>query len=410
MTRAPFEKPMPIPDDLNPSTHRPTWYGTPSGIQIVDFLAGQTHMYPPSYIKLLSSRTTVPYIHQPSEPGADPRLIILASDDDTSRPKSSRGRPVDETYSSFDSKRQFMTTHGITCSVISLANPWLDFVEPSSALSTAQEINDDLERACAENNSSPASKDVKLYAFGCLPLSAPAKDVVSEIQRLKTLRHVKGVIMGTTGLGNGLDDPALDDIYAALASTSTLVFLHPHYGLPDSAFGGPEVVAQFGHVLPLALGFPLETTIAVSRMYLSGVFDRHAKLEFLLAHSGGTLPFLAGRIESCVAHEREFIANGGHRQGPQRSIWDVLQSNIYLDAVIYGQPGLKAAIEAAGSVDRVMFGTDHPFFPPLGDEEDAKWLSVESNKVAIGGCFPQDQDARRKILGGNAVRVLGLDV
>ncbi|OAL21168.1 hypothetical protein AYO20_11424 [Fonsecaea nubica] len=372
-----------------------------------------THMYPPSYIKLLSSRTTVPYIHQPTEtPDADPRLIILASDDDPSRPKSSRGRPVDSTYSSFDQKRAFMRRHGISCSVVSLANPWLDFLDPATALQTAQEINNDLDAACAENNSvASASHDgLKLYAFGCLPLSAPAKDIVSEIHRLKSLRHVKGVIMGTTGLGNGLDDPALDDVYSALASTATLVFLHPHYGLPDSAFGGPDVVAKSGHVLPLALGFPLETTIAVSRMYLSGVFDRHPQLQFLLAHSGGTLPFLAGRIESCVAHEREFIANGGHRQGPQRSIWDVLHTNIYLDAVIYGQPGLKAAIEAAGSVDRVMFGTDHPFFPPLGDDKEAKWLSVESNKGAIDDCLPEDEAAKKKILGGNAIRVLGLDL
>jgi predicted TIM-barrel fold metal-dependent hydrolase len=372
-----------------------------------------THMYPPSYIKLLASRTTVPYIYQPTESDnpdtSDPRLIILASDDDPSRPKALRGRPVDSTYSSFDQKRAFMKRHGISCSVISLANPWLDFLDPDSALKTAQEINNDLESASAENNAAPSSDGPKLYAFGCLPLSAPAEDIVSEIRRLKSLKHVKGVIMGTTGLGKGLDDPDLDEVYSALASTATLVFLHPHYGLPDSAFGGPEVVARSGHVLPLALGFPLETTIAVTRMYLAGVFDRHPQLQFLLAHSGGTIPFLAGRIESCVAHEREFIANGGSKQGPQRSIWDVLHSNIYLDAVIYGQPGLKAAIEAAGSVDRVMFGTDHPFFPPLGDEKDSKWLSVESNKGAIDGCLPQE-DAKRKILGGNAVRVLGLDL
>lgn len=380
---------------------------TSSSFPVVDI---HTHMYPPSYISLLSSRTTVPYIHQPSEANADPRLIILASDDDASRPKDSRGRPVDKTYSSFDEKRAFMRAHGITASVVSLANPWLDFLDPEPAPGIARGINDDLERACAENNDDSAAADVKLYAFACLPLSAPAKDVVAEIHRLKTLRHVKGVIMGTTGLGHGLDEPNLDAIYAALAETSTLVFLHPHYGLPDSAFGGRDVVARSGHVLPLALGFPLETTIAVARMYLAGVFDRHPKLLFLLAHSGGTLPFLAGRIESCVAHEREFIANGGHRQGPQRSIWDVLHTNIYLDAVIYGQPGLKAAIEAAGSVDRVMFGTDHPFFPPLGDEHDNKWLSVESNKDAINGYFPHDEDAKKKILGGNAVRVLGLDL
>jgi len=303
-----------------------------------------------------------------------------------------------------------MRLHGIGCSVISLANPWLDFLDPESARATAVGINDDLERACAENNASPEHVGLKLYAFGSLPLSASAEEIVSEIQRLKTLPHLKGVIMGTTGLGNGLDDPALDAIYSALAMTNTIVFLHPHYGLPAEAFGGPSVIARSGHVLPLALGFPLETTIAMSRMYLSGVFDRHPKLEFLLAHSGGTIPFLAGRIESCVAHEREFIANGGKTQGPQRSIWDVLQTNIYLDAVIYGQPGLKAALEAAGSVDRVMFGTDHPFFPPLGDEEGGKWLSVESNKAVIGSSFPQDEEARKKILGGNAVRVLGLDL
>lgn len=373
-------------------------------------------MYPPSYIKLLSSRDAVPYIYQPTDSegpaNADPRLIILDSDDDPSKPKAHRGRPVDSTYSSFDEKRAFMKRHGISCSVVSLANPWLDFLDPGTALKTAQDINDDLDAACAENNRSEThGKDaLKLYSFACLPLSAPAKDIVSEIHRLKSLKQVKGVIMGTTGLGKGLDDPDLDDIYSALASTGTLVFLHPHYGLPDSAFGGPEVVAKSGHVLPLALGFPLETTIAVARMYISGVFDRHPQLQFLLAHSGGTIPFLAGRIESCVAHEREFIANGGKTQGPQRSIWEVLHSNIYLDAVIYGQPGLKAAIEAAGSVDRIMFGTDHPFFPPLGDEKGSKWLSVESNKGAINGCFPQDVDAKKKILGGNAVRVLGLEL
>ena len=303
-----------------------------------------------------------------------------------------------------------MNRHGISCSVISLANPWLDFLEPELALKTAQGINDDLDSACADNNQSPSHEGLRLFAFGCLPLSAPSKEIVSEINRLKTLKHVKGVIMGTTGLGNGLDDPNLDEVFASLASTSTLIFLHPHYGLPDSAFGGPDVVARYGHVLPLALGFPLETTIAVSRMYLAGVFDRHPQLQFLLAHSGGTIPFLAGRIESCVAHEREFVANGGHRPGPQRSIWEVLHSNIYLDAVICGQPGLKAAIEAVGSIDRVMFGTDHPFFPPLGDEKESKWLSVESNKGAIDGCLPQDEDARRKLLGGNAIRVLGLDL
>lgn len=363
-----------------------------------------THIYPPSYISLLSSRKTVPYIHQP-EDGSDPRLIILPSDDDPNKSLSERGRPIDKTYSSWTQKISFMSLHNISASVVSLANPWLDWLEADVAAKVAAGINNDLDEACQSQNAT-GSKE-KLYAFACLPLSAPTEEIIKEIDRLHSLPSMKGIVLGTTGLGAGLDDPNMEPIWSALAKTKTMIFLHPHYGLPDEAFGGPSTIAKSGHVLPLALGFPLETTIAVTRMYLAGVFDRHQDLQMLLAHSGGTLPFLAGRIESCVEHERDFIANGGHKQGPQRSIWDVLKSNIYLDAVIYGSAGLKAAIEAGG-IDRLMFGTDHPFFPPLNDKS-GKWLSVVSNNRAIDATTNGDDSAARLILGGNAAKVLGLE-
>ncbi|KAJ5629706.1 2-amino-3-carboxymuconate-6-semialdehyde decarboxylase [Penicillium herquei] len=364
-----------------------------------------THVYPPSYMAMLRARKTVPYIHDPSD-GAEPRLIILSSDDDPATPLDQRGRPVDTSYSDINVKLSFMEKHGINCSVISLANPWLDFVPRDEAQTWAERINDDLESTCADVNK---DKDAKsLFAFGALPLSAPSETVVNEIKRLTTLPHIRGVIMGTSGLGKGLDDPDLDPIWRALEETQLVLFLHPHYGLPDEAFGGPEVINRYGHVLPLALGFPLETTIAVTRMLLSRVFDRFTKLQILLAHSGGTLPFLAGRIESCILHERKFIVNGGDTPGPERSIWEVLQTNIFLDAVIYGSAGLQAAV-VAGSHDRLMFeGTDHPFFPPLHDE-DEKWPSVTTNYQAIRSCFGEEKaDSIGMVLGNNANRVLRL--
>ena len=79
--------------------------------------------------------------------------------------------------------------------------------------------------------------------------------------------------------------------------------------------------------------------------------------------------------------------------------------------MIYGEPGLKGALAASGEegVDRLMFGIDHPFFPPLKGEE--KWGSVESNLKAIEGVFGDDEEeGKRKVLGGNAVRVLGLEL
>ncbi|KAJ5897940.1 hypothetical protein N7504_008228 [Penicillium tannophilum] len=371
-----------------------------------------THVYPPSYLAMLRARKTVPYVHDPAE--GEPRLIILSSDDDPATPLDQRGRPVDTSYSDINVKLAFMEKHGIHCSVISLANPWLDFVPSPEAQEWAERINNDLDSTCAQVNQTSDPQGTKsatekqtLFAFGALPLSAPSSVVVEEIKRLSTLPNIRGVIMGTSGLGKGLDDPALDAIWKALEETQLLLFLHPHYGLPDEAFGGPEAVSRYGHVLPLALGFPLETTIAVTRMLLSGVFDRFQELKVLLAHSGGTLPFLAGRIESCIMHERKFVINGGDEPGPQRSIWDVLQTNIYLDAVIYGSAGLQAAV-AAGSHDRLMFGTDHPFFPPLQDE-DEKWPSVTTNYKAIRSCFGDEKaDSIGMVLGSNANRVLKL--
>jgi aminocarboxymuconate-semialdehyde decarboxylase len=359
-----------------------------------------THIYPPSYISLLSSRTSTPYIYTPKDPHSNQRLIILPSDDDPSLPQSQRGRPIDPSYSSITEKLAFMSHHRIDTSVISLANPWLDFLPTHSAADTARHINNDINDLCAAHPK-------RLYAFATLPLSAPVPEIVAEIHRLKGLPYIKGIILGTTGLGSGLDDPSLDPIYSALESTSTLAFIHPHYGLPSEVFG-PRA-AESGHVLPLALGFPLETTIAFTRMFLSGVFGRFQDLKILLAHAGGAVPFLAGRIESCVRHERvESLKVGGSGNG--KGIWDVMRRNVWLDGVIYDKVGLGAAVEAVGK-DRVLWGTDHPFFPPVGEEEGStEWLSVKMNVDAASEGFGNDHEAAEGILGGNAVRLLGLDV
>lgn len=228
--------------------------------------------------------------------------------------------------------------------------------------------------------------------------------IEKEIERLKHLKYMRGIILGTTGLGKGLDDKALIPIFAALAKANLPIFLHPHYGLPNEVYGNSD----YGHVLPLALGFPMETTIAITRLILSGLFElpECSDLQIILAHSGGTLPFLAGRIESCIEHDGH-LKEAGKLEG-RKTVWEILKRNVYLDAVIYGEVGLKAAIEASGG-DRVMFGTDHPFFPPLesADGEEGEWLSVTTNVKGIRNALGESKEADL-VLGGNAMRVLRL--
>jgi len=300
-----------------------------------------THMYPPSYLSILRSRSSVPMVREfPPDPIS--RLIILPGEDETST--TARGRPIGPEYSDIDAKIAFMDFHGIDISIISLANPWVDFVSGVDAAELAGQVNDELNGLCGKYPG-------RLFAFGSLPLKATADLSVAEVQRLHKLKFMRGVIMGSGGMGQGLDDRKLDPIWKELEDTQQMVFIHPHYGLPKELYG-PRAEEEYGHVLPLALGFPMETTIAVTRMILGGVFERFPRLKVLLAHSGGTLPFLAGRIESCIAHDAHLASLGKSGMG---KVTNALEKNIWLDAVIYGELGIKAAVEVSGW-DRVMFG------------------------------------------------------
>jgi predicted TIM-barrel fold metal-dependent hydrolase len=372
-----------------------------SAMKIVDI---HTHMYPPSYIKIMESRTTIPLVRSfPQAP--DPRLILLAAEvellEDAMKNETSKlpGRPLTSHYASLAQKIHFMDTHKIDISVVSLANPWLDFLESSESGQVAQSINEEFSSMCSQHPG-------RLFFFATLPLTAPLETILASVDHLKGLKYCRGVILGTSGLGEGLDDPALVPIFDALAAAELVIFLHPHYGLPNDVWG-PRASAEYGHVLPLALGFPMETTIAVTRMYLSGVFDKVRGLRMLLAHSGGTLPFLAGRIESCIFHDGHLVREGKVGKD-RRTVWDVLKEQIYLDAVIYSEVGLKAAVDASGA-DRLMFGTDHPFFPPLTRDEQGEWESVSLNAEAVMKAVGPETDDAKGIMGGNAIKILRLD-
>ena len=376
------------------------------GYPVVDI---HTHIYPPSYLGLLASRTAPPQLISPSninpdDPTAPPRLVILPSDAPSANPSiplSKLGRPIGPEYSSVPRILSFMETHHIDVSILSLANPWLDFLDSSEAVEWATKINNELNSISAESKG-------RIYAFGCLPLTAPASAVVAEIKRLAsaTCHYVRGIILGTSGLGAGLDDSAMDPIWEAVQDQGLLIFIHPHYGLPSEVFG--TRMPESGHVLPLSLGFPLETTIAFTRMYLVGVFDRFPSLKIMLAHAGGAMPVLAGRVQSCVEHERQYYDEKEERvRGPTRSMAEVLRKNIYLDAVSYSEIGVRAAVDTVGK-ERVFFGTDHPFFPPLGKSQ-GEWMSVQTNVDAVRAGLGTDTEGIEDVLGGNAVQLLNLD-
>ncbi|KAJ6598859.1 amidohydrolase 2 [Mycena vulgaris] len=370
-----------------------------------------THVYLPRYCSLLRSRISVPRILTSTRDGKpDDRLLILDHE-------PSGGRPVGPQYWDRDEKIKFMDRHGIDLSVVSSANPWLDFLPASEAKTLASQLNEDLEQYCSQSpESSPSLK--RLYGFGLLPLvpEISIDALLETVEQISKLSYLKGIIMGTRGIGKGLDDEALDPVWAALEKAGLVVFLHPHYGVDEKAWGDKDN----GHVLPLALGFPFETTIATTRMILAGVFDRFPSLRLLLAHSGGALPQLSSRLASCIEHDPVVASRLKHD-----ARWYL--GKLYFDAVAYGPEELgfvadviarSERFESGGSANapatvdrtlgsrRMLFGTDHPFFPPLQSTE--KWKSVVENLQAIDAVAGWGQAEKEGVRGGNALSLFNL--
>ena len=102
---------------------------------------------------------------------------------------------------------------------------------------------------------------------------------------------------------------------------------------------------------------------------------------------------------------------------------------LYFDAVAYGSEELgfvsdvisrasgyasqeASAKNSVGHVQRskgsrnMLFGTDHPFFPPL--EESDKWKSVVENLEAIDGVHGWSEEDKAGVRGGNALALFEL--
>ncbi len=339
-----------------------------------------THVYPERYVQLLRARGAVPRIV--TRGGMDRMLILPGEDTDGS---TAAGRPIGSEYWDRDRKLAFMDRHGTAVSVVSPANPWLDFLDADEAGPVATSINEGMEELAASSGG-------RLYGMGLLPRD-PAL-AAAELGRLASLPHLRGAAIGTTGAGSGLDDPAMDAVWAAAEATGQMIFVHPHYGL------GNEHMRGYGHGMALALGFPFETTTAVTRLILGGTFDRFPGLKLMVAHSGGALPYLAGRLDACV---------GGHREHPvplKQRPSDYLRM-MYFDAISYQVPTLELLISLVG-VERIMFGTDHPFFPPVvpnADLDTTEWHSPVAHRPILAALGAETETA---ILSGNALSVFGL--
>ncbi|MFQ5912997.1 MAG: amidohydrolase family protein [Nitrospinota bacterium] len=243
-------------------------------------------------------------------------------------------------------------------------------LEPELGLEIARLWNDSMAEFAA------ADPD-RFGALASVPLQSP-EVAAAELRRAVQEKRLSGVEVGTNCNGKYLDDPALGPFYEEAAALGVPVLVHPW---------NPAGADRMGeYALFEVAAFPLDTTICLIRLMLSGTLDRFPGVRFCFVHAGAFVPTLLGRIRRALEVYPAFAKDS--KAAPE----DYLR-RLHFDTIVLSAPTLRYVIDRVGT-ERLFLGSDHPF--GVGDPDPVS--SVEALNL------PPDQAAA--VLEGNARRLL----
>jgi aminocarboxymuconate-semialdehyde decarboxylase len=224
-----------------------------------------------------------------------------------------------------------------------------------------------------------AARPERVSVLGAVPLQ-DSDAAASELRELMSSGVFAGVEVTASIVGTYLGDARFEPFWVAAQDTGALVFVHP------TTRGFADPVFQERYLWNL-VGNPMETTIAAAHMVLNGTMERHPGLRVMLAHGGGAILALSGRLRH--GHKSIAPAGGGLQEPADESIRRFLFDTITHDAGL-----LRTLVQTVGA-DRVLLGSDYPF--DMADPDPV-------GTVRAAGLSPHDE---RAVLSGNAERLLG---
>ena len=272
----------------------------------------------------------------------------------------------------YEARIRDMDEAGVDLSVVSLTCPNAYFGDEETSCAAARMVNDNM----AEQQRRWPDR---IAWFTSLPFQYP-QAAVAELERTLAAGAV-GVMAIANIDGRDLIDPLFAPVWQAIDDRALPVLVHP-----TAPQGTPYMhIDQYALVPPV--GFTFDTTLAISKLILDGFLDRYPNLKIIASHGGGTLPYLAARLDRC--HEMIPAASDVIKNKPSTYL-----QRIWYDAVVYSPDALDLCLRVAGT-DKVMFGSDYPH--NIGD---------------MTGCLARvnglDAGTAAKVRDGNALRIFNL--
>lgn len=326
-------------------------------MKIIDF---HNHYYPPEYLKALQDgpsniKVTFdvednPVLHYPG----DYNIVVPGHRD-------------------INYRAEVLEQVGVSKQVLTFTSPGSHIESCERSVVLAKKVNDALAKIKLE-------KSDRFTALATLPLNDP-KASATEFERITNEYNFAGCMLFSNINGTALSDECYWPLYEKANEAQSVFYIHPIHPV------GVEAMLDYW-LMPL-LGFTFDTTLAAAKLVFSGVAERFPDIRWVLAHLGGTIPYLSERLD------RGFHAFKDCRQNIDKPPSEYLKE-FYFDTVNFDVKALQLAIDFAGS-DHLLAGSDYPHM--IG--------SLEKMMQSIDELGITDQ-AKEDIMWNNTTRLLRL--
>jgi predicted TIM-barrel fold metal-dependent hydrolase len=265
---------------------------------------------------------------------------------------------------------ELMDNFGIEVALTSLAQPGVGFGTQASAGTLARRCNDYAADLVAR-------WPRRFGAFATVPMWT-TQGALDEIAYCLEELAFDGVSLFASYGEKFLGDPQYDPLMEMLNERGTVVFVHP--GLHPSSKGLDLRWPAF------MMEYLFDTTRAVVNLIFSGAVERFPRVQFILPHAGGLVPYFAWRLSVSPMIDKRLP------QLSREQVYAGLAHFWYDNALSPGEQTF-GSLDHVARPERIVFGTDYPFANPR--------VIAEAVKTHESGFL--DERRRAAIDRGNAL-------
>ena len=266
---------------------------------------------------------------------------------------------------------------GVETAILSVSAPGVWFGDAREAARWARSVN---ESAAAVVSTAP--RNFGFFATLTLP---DVDGAITEAEHALDVLHADGIVLLANNAGLYLGDPSFDRLLGLLNERGAVVFVHPGELPAEPVPGIPSFTADF----------LLDTTRSAISLILSGALEKYDRIQWILAHAGGFVPYIAHRIILTMLKNEpkwKLAALAVNRRREVEARMAVIR-RFWFDIALSSTPTAIPSLLSVADPHRVLYGTDFPFAPPAA----VRYMRTEYEQTQL------TREQRRRIDRDNAL-------